>query len=205
MSKIKYFVEQSWLLIVSSIFFGGLLALTSAAWGPRIRQNEIEKFNRLARTLLPQAQSFVPLDRPVEIPSGGGRSESVEVKKGVDENNNTVGWAFLCQGSGFADKIKLVVAADAQFENLAGFGVLFSNETPGFGDKITIPGGFFQSQFAGAPAKPLDLVKSGDAKKIDTEIVAISGATVSSQAVVDILNTYIVPIREELTKRGLIE
>ena len=60
MSKITYFFEQSWLLLVSAVFFGGLLALTNAAWQPRIQQNEIEKFNRLAGALLTQAQDFQP-------------------------------------------------------------------------------------------------------------------------------------------------
>ncbi len=205
MSKVKYFFEQSWLLLVSSIFFGGLLALTNAAWQPRIQQNEIEKFNRLAGAMLREADSFLSLDEPVEIASGKPRPYTVEVKRGVDAGGRTVGWAFLCQGSGFSDKIKLVVAVDGSFETLAGFGVLSSNETPGFGDKITIAGGFFQRQFVGAPAAALDLVKSGEAEAIDDEIVAISGATVSSQAVVTILNTYVVPIQEELKKRGLIE
>jgi len=52
LKNIKYFAEQSWLLIVASFFFGLLLAVTNAAWRPMIVQNEINKFNSLARDML---------------------------------------------------------------------------------------------------------------------------------------------------------
>ena len=42
-------------------------------------------------------------------------------------------------------------------------------------------------------------------RRAPREWMAISGATVSSQAVVTILNTYVVPIQEALKQRGLIE
>jgi len=51
LKNIKYFIEQSWLLIVASFVFGLLLAVTNAAWQPRIIQNEIDKFNSNKRSL----------------------------------------------------------------------------------------------------------------------------------------------------------
>jgi major membrane immunogen (membrane-anchored lipoprotein) len=50
----------------------------------------------------------------------------------------------------------------------------------------------------------LNLIKKGDNKKIDNEIVAISGATVSSTAVVNIFNNYLEQIKKQLTEKGLI-
>ncbi|MHC4216649.1 MAG: hypothetical protein ACYSWP_25160 [Planctomycetota bacterium] len=38
---------------------------------------------------------------------------------------------------------------------------------------------------------------------IDTEIIAISGATVSSEAVVKTFNMYIEVVKEQLQKKGL--
>ena len=63
MSKIKHFVQQSWLLIVSSFCFGLLLAIANAAWSPRIEQNRINKLNALAGRLIPEAKDFVPLEK----------------------------------------------------------------------------------------------------------------------------------------------
>lgn len=202
LKNIKYFVEQSWLLIVASFFFGLLLAVTNAAWQPKIIQNEIDKFNRLAGALLKEAASFETTAEAVEVDIGKGRKTKTDIKKGVSADGDCVGWAFVCEGSGFADKIKLVLTVDAAFEKLAGFGVLASNETPGFGDKIK--NDYFRSQFQGAPAAQLILSKIGDDKKIDSQIVAITGATVSSEAVVEILNNYIRQIRAHLQTEGLL-
>ena len=139
----------------------------------------------------------------LEIELGKGKKKITEIKKGLDAEGNCVGWAFVCEGAGFADKIKLVLTVDEGFEKLGGFGVLFSNETPGFGDKIK--NDFYRSQFVGAPTTELRLSKIGDDKKIDDEIVAISGATVSSEAVVKILNNYVRQVKGQLQEKGLIE
>jgi len=203
LKNIKYFAEQSWLLVVSSFVFGLLLAVTNAAWQPKIIQNEIDKFNDLAGALLEKkAASFETAAEGVEVDIGKGRKTKTDIKKGVSADGDCVGWAFVCEGSGFADKIKLVLTVDAAFEKLAGFGVLASNETPGFGDKIK--NDYFRSQFRGAPTAQLVLSKTGDDKKIDGEIVAITGATVSSEAVVEILNNYIKQIRAHLQTKGLL-
>lgn len=204
MSKLRFFWEQSWLLLVSSLIFGVLLAMTDAALAPQIKRNETEKFTRLAGGMLPEAVRFEPLESKIAVAAPGGKTAAVEVYRALDRQGHTVGWAFACEGGGFSDKIKLVVGVDGRFEKLAGFGVLSSNETPGFGDKITIPGGFFQKQFVGAPADKLTLVKTGRSEQIDAEIVAITGATVTSQAVVDILNTYVAAIRSALKEQGLL-
>jgi len=202
LKNIKHFAGQSWLLIVASFVFGLLLAVTNAAWRPRIIQNEINKFNNLARALLTEATDFEIAAEAVEVDIGKGKKIRTDIKKGISDANECVGWAFVCEGSGFADKIKLVLTVDAGFEKLSGFGVLASNETPGFGDKIK--NNYFRSQFVGAPATQLLLSKTGDDKKIDSEIVAITGATVSSEAVVKILNNYIRQIKISMQAEGLV-
>ena len=58
MSKIKHFLQQSWVLIISSFFFGLLIAIANAAWSPKIEQNKIEKINRLMKALLPEAKKL---------------------------------------------------------------------------------------------------------------------------------------------------
>jgi Na+-translocating ferredoxin:NAD+ oxidoreductase RnfG subunit len=80
---------------------------------------------------------------------------------------------------------------------------LTSSETPGFGDKIARS--FYNDQYKGAPCGLFSLSKSGDDKKIDSEIIAISGATVSSTAVVNVFNTYLQQIKKQLLEKGLIQ
>lgn len=202
MFKIKYFIRQSWLLVVASFCFGLLIAVTNAALSPRIEQNKINKRNRLVGALLPDAKNFKLLDTQIEIESVRGKKEKVEVYEAVSEADECVGWSFNATGSGFQDKIELVVAVNKNFQKIAGFDVLASNETPGFGDKIKYD--YFRDQFADAPAEELKLVSVGEPKKIDSEIVAISGATISSEAVVEIINNSLTQIKEQMQKKGLI-
>jgi electron transport complex protein RnfG len=200
--KLKHFIEQSWLLIAASFFFGLLIAVTSAALSPRIEQNKINKRNRLVGALLPAAKDFVPVEGEIEIESKQGKKETVEVFRAVSDAGECVGWCFNAIGPGFADKIELVVAVDKSFEKFAGFDVLASNETPGFGNKIKFD--YFQDQFKGAPSEGLNLAISGDNTKIDSEIIAISGATISSEAVVDIINNAITQMKKQMQQKGLI-
>jgi electron transport complex protein RnfG len=201
-NRIKYFIQESWLLIVASFFFGLLIAVTSAGLSPKIRQNEINKRNHLVSALLPEAKDFIPLDEPIEIQSSHGKKENIEVYKAVSETGECVGWSFEAVGSGFADKIKLVIALDKNIEKIAGFDVLSSNETPGFGDQIK--NDYYRNQFKGAPAGQLKLVTVGEPGKIDSEIVAISGATISSEAVVEIVSNYVTQVKEQMRKKGII-
>lgn len=202
MRSVKHFLEQSWLLIIASFFFGLLIAVTNAALAPRIAWNATAKLNALAAGLVPDANEFTPLEETIDITAPGGKSQALQLYQGTT-GGQTVGWIFIAVGSGFADKIELVVGVDAKFEKLAGFDVLFSNETPGFGDRIK--NDYFRDQFAGAPAAALTLVNTGEPATIDDQIVAISGATVSSSAVVRTLSHYLTQVKEKMQQKGLIE
>ncbi len=201
MRSIKHFVEQSWLLVVASFFFGLLIAVTNAALSTRIEQNKTLKFNTLARGLLPQAMQFAPLEEDIEVQTLGGKPSRLQISKALTDGR-TIGWVFKVVGSGFGGDIELVVAVDASFETMAGFNVLASSETPNLGDKIKNDP--FRDQFKGAPAAPLTLVKTGNPQAIDTQIVAISRATVSSAAVVTVINHYLPQVKTQLQQKGLI-
>ncbi|MEN6427660.1 MAG: FMN-binding protein [Phycisphaerales bacterium] len=202
MDSLRRFVQESWLLVTASLVCGVLLAATNAALGPRIELNKAAKLTNLAVGLLPQAKTFVPLD-PVEIKALDGRAESAVVFKAMADDK-VVGWVFKVVGSGFADKIELVAAVDASFQKIAGYDVLTSSETVGFGDQIK--DAYYRNQFAGAPTDRFTLVGTGAAKSqdIDSTIVAISGATISSTAVVQAMNHYLPQFKEQLQKKGLI-
>jgi len=202
MLKIKYFAQQSWLLIISSFCFGLLIAIASAAWSPRIEQNEKDKLNKLMKELITDANHFEIAIEGVQIPGRKGKVSETDIYNVLDAASSRTGFAFVAVGAGFADKIKLVIAVDSRCEKLFGFKVLSSNETPGFGSKIKED--YLGKQFRQAPAGGLELVKVGNAEVVDSQIVAITGATVSSEAVVDIFNTYIDKIKEQLQTKGLI-
>ena len=203
-NKLIFFIKESWLLIAASVFFGFILALTNSMWGPRIAENQRQKFDTQARLLLKDAERFESVAENILIDVGKPQPQVVDVKKGLDSAGQLVGWAFMAEGAGFADKIQLVVAVNGTFDKIAGFSVLSSSETPGFGDKIALPGRYFQKQFYDLPLAQLVLQKSGDPEVVDENIVGISGATVSSQAVVNILNNYTDKVKKALAEKGLL-
>lgn len=199
--KFKYFLQQSWLLLVSAFFFGLLIAVTNAALSPRIEQNRINKLNALTKTLLPTADRFQPVNVDIEVQLPDGSKEKAVVFEAFANDGQRVGWSFNAHGMGFSGLIELVIAVDRDFQKIMGFNVLTSSETPGFGDQMK--NDYYRGQFAGAPAEKLTLVKTGSAATVDTQIVAITGATVTSQAVVNIVNTFLVQIKDQMQKKGL--
>lgn len=202
LKSISHFVKQSWLLIVASFCFGLLIAVIDAELKPRIDQNEQDKLNRLMKGLISDAEDFEVVTEEAKIVGGKGKVRLTDIYRASDSAGTTAGFAFVAEGAGFADKIKLVIAIDGGCNKFFGFKVLASRETPGFGSKIKEA--FYGEQFRGAPAGDLICIKSGNAEIIDADIVAISGATVSSESVVKIFNTYIDDVKEELKAKELI-
>jgi len=202
MSKIKFFITQSWLLIVAALLFGVLLAGAQTGLSPLIKANEEKKLSDNMKMLITDANAFELAAEGVEVPMGKKPGYS-DVYRGVTVDGDIAGYAFMAEGAGFADKIKLVIATDPTFTQYMGYKVMFSNETPGFGDKIK--NDFYSVQYITAPIQRLELTKAGDSMVIDERIVAISGATVSSDAVIKIFNTFGRKIKSQLQAQGVIQ
>lgn len=186
------FLKRSWLVIVAAFVFGLLVAVVNGALEERIANNAKEKLQKRMFELLDGADSF-------EIVAGDDGVVLYYI--GKDASGGIVGYALKASDSGFADKIVLLVAFGSELKALRGFAVLKSNETPGFGDKIkTVGDGVkitFRDQFVNCPIdQKLMITKTGDKKKVDAEIVAVSGATVSSEAAGKIVNDAIGRMRE---------
>ena len=81
----------------------------------------------------------------------------------------------------------VIFGFDPASGKLTGMKVLDSKETPGLGDKIFKDQAFVDQFFAG-PETPLVGVKIGAGKGKPNEIDTITGATISSKVVIDIIN-----------------
>lgn len=189
---------------MSSFFFGLMIAGANAAWKDKIDYNlNVYKFDKVAKEVLPEASQFEEMPEKVDVEAGASGKVAVSLKKAKDTDGKDLGWLFVCQGKGFADTIQLILAVDSAFTKIKGYGVLASSETPGFGQKISLP--YYKDQFIGAPAGGLTLSKTGDPKNIDSQIVAITGATISSKAVVDILNRFLPQIKKAMQEKGMLK
>ncbi len=99
--------------------------------------------------------------------------------------------AVKAAAAGFQDIITLIYGFDPTSGKLLGMKVLGSKETPGLGDKIEKDLSFV-AEFDGA-VPPLAAVKrpTGAPGEID----AITGATISSRAIVRIINQSLARLR----------
>jgi electron transport complex protein RnfG len=201
LNKINFFIKQSWLLLLASFIFGLMIAVADTAWKPKVEENKTAKIKNMMKGLI-NAASFDVAVKDVNMPADKGFTKT-DIYKALDAQGNVLGFEYITSGSGFGDKIELIVALDANCEKYLGYEVLSSNETPGFGDKIK--GDYFRNQFIGAPAEEFALVKVGKAEDIDNQIVAIGGATITSTAIVNIFNRSLVSVKEALSQKGLIK
>lgn len=141
-------------------------------------------------------------DRAIkELFPGAGKVEKTK-EKGVynllDNEGKPLGYAFIAEGNGYQGLIKLIVGVDPSIKTMKGIEVLESQETPGLGAEISMPP--FKDQFKGLElTHDIEYVKN-EKPDMPYEIEAITGATISSRAVVNILNKGVTTLRKTLSK-----
>ncbi len=102
-----------------------------------------------------------------------------------NKNDNLLGYAFIAEGNGYVGAIKLIAGIKKDLSTLYGIEVLESVETPGLGGEIA--GDEFKGQFKNLQFLPkIECVKKERVKR--NEIQAVTGATISSRSVINILN-----------------
>ncbi|MHC4924454.1 MAG: RnfABCDGE type electron transport complex subunit G [Planctomycetota bacterium] len=120
-----------------------------------------------------------------EEPVGPGAATVQRVYLGFDADDRPVGYAIPASQPGFQDQVRLIFGYDPRERRLLGMKVLENKETPGLGDKIEKDESF-TGQFPGR-LLPLQGVKGGGSGG-EHEVDMITGATISSRAVVRIIN-----------------
>jgi electron transport complex protein RnfG len=196
------FFRQGWLLIVCFFILCLLIAFANKAWIKRGGENKIADLNTLMAALVPQAKSFDIVVSGLEVKDANGTVSSTDIYKAVDDNGKTIGFAFVAAGKGYHGMIKLVIAADSACTKILGYNVIQSDEEPGFLDAVNKES--FKKQFAGAPVGKLELISEGQEKAGPDQIVAVSGATTTCEAIVNVLNNYINAVKDTLKEKGLV-
>lgn len=164
------------LLIISAVA-ALLLALTNSVTASTIAQRN-EQANAEARKLvLESAQDFEQV-KDVKTDNSKGVEVS-EIYEAIDASGNTVGYTLKVLPSGYGGTIELMVGIDSAKGQVSGINVVSNSETAGLGAKSTDPE--FSDQYKGKPLEELSVLKNGTPG--DTEIKAISGATITSTAV----------------------
>ena len=104
-----------------------------------------------------------------------------------DADSNALGYAIPTEGTGYQGTIRLMFGITPDLDRITGLEVLEHAETPGLGGLIESPSftGKFRDIVVGGP---ITLVKNQPGDKGAGVVDAITGATISSRAVVTTLN-----------------
>lgn len=121
-------------------------------------------------------------------PATTGFARAPRAFVGFDADGKELGVAITGTEPGFQDNVTIMIGFRPATGELIGFRVLEQKETPGLGDKIESDTTFTR-QFAGRlpPLRGVKGVPSGGKDEVQT----ITGATISSRAVVRIINNAI--------------
>jgi len=156
---------------------------------PTITANKARELREAVFKVLPgvsQMQALVYRDGQLVAVEKPDKDEPV-VYGGYDEQAEFVGYAMPAAGPGFQDTIGILYGYQPGKKIVVGMEVLESRETPGLGDKIYKDAAFVGGFSALSVVPEIVAVKKGT-KSQPNEIDAITGATISSKAVVRIIN-----------------
>lgn len=116
-----------------------------------------------------------------------GEKDDDTLYAGYDKSGRFIGYAVPGEGPGFQDTIKLLYGYLPDQRRIVGMAILDSRETPGLGDKIYKDAAFV-ANFDHLSVDPQIITMKKGTKSGPNEIDAITGATISSKAVVRIIN-----------------
>lgn len=186
------YITQAWLVILLALLYGGALAGVQVGLGDRILENKRNETYDQIPHLVPGAVKAETREHEIQ----GQNDKRVIVYEACDEKGNRLGWVLPGSGQGFADRIELLVGLDPQLATIHGLYVLDQKETPGLGNYITSAEKFLD-QFSGKQTDPPLAVVKTDPNP-EYEIQALSGATISSESVSQIVNRTIENLRQPI-------
>jgi electron transport complex protein RnfG len=147
---------------------------------PYINEVQARKQKKAVFAVLPGADEYKEVHK-----------DGVNFFEGYSESGQRVGVAIIATGGGFQGMIDVMVGTDTQTEKIYGIKILSHMETPGLGARITEAE--YKNNFKNKPFEDYDVVK-GIAKD-EYDVVAISGATISSTKVTNIVEKAIQDIK----------
>ncbi|MBF7097856.1 RnfABCDGE type electron transport complex subunit G [Alkalibacter mobilis] len=179
---------------VAALLLGATNYVTKDVIAEQIRiENENARME-----VLSDADSFEQMDQATIT----GLADSLGIDNTVIEEvyegkagSDTVGYTFKSLPKGYGGSITVLTGISMD-GTVTGMRVVSHNETPGLGAKSTEKD--FMDQFSGLNAQSdVEVIKSGTAQ--NNQINAITGATITSQAIADGVN-YSIKMFNELNK-----
>lgn len=163
-----------------------LLAVANSVTKPKIAELRVETENKTKAAVLETAEKF---SDSLTVTKDGKEYAYYE---GYDNNDNLMGYVFTTVAKGYGGDITVMVGVDAD-GSVTGIEYLSISETAGLG--MNAQKDSFKEQFKG---KKNEIAVSKNAPS-DTEIQALTGATITSKAVTSAVNDAL-SLYEEVAK-----
>ena len=154
---------------------------------PIIRANDARFLRQAGFEVVPGSEEMQRLvwEEDHLAPAAGVLGDEPSVYGAYDADGRFVGFAIPSEGPDFQDTIRLLYGFDPERGRIVGMSVLESRETPGLGDRI-YKDEVFVGRFRDLAVEPqVELVK--EEPTAPNQVDAITGATISSAAVVTII------------------
>jgi len=168
--------EYQMLIVLTAIigFAGGILAYTYVATKSDIEKNANNAKKKALTSVVSGTSDFE--EKVID--------DKTTILIAKDSQGSVLGYGVLITGAGFQGPIKLMVGFAPDGSKVLGIEVIENSETPGLGNRIVES--WFKEQFKGT-IPPISVVK-GRKPETTSEIQAITGATISSRSVANIVN-----------------
>ncbi len=187
------------ILTIITVVAGGGLACVNMMTAEQIAENNLKKALEAYEAVVPDAQEFAYDDaitaKIAEMKEAGyyadgafGKAYINEAVRAQDASGNTVGYAINCSSmEGYDGEVALSVGFDSEGTVL---GISFTKITETAGMGMLANTDEWKSQFANVKVDSFILNKAGGSTA-DNEIDSVSGASVTSGAVVNAVNAAI--------------
>lgn len=185
----KLSVQMVAVLTSIGLLSGGFLTAVGLLTKDRIELNKQREIEEAVIKVVPGIKTSQKLYEEKDLSVYGG----------LDEEGNLVGFGILASGIGFQDKITLMLGTDSVFAKINRMVILDQKETPGLGAKITDEDVFLKFWRDKDISGTLSLKKPAAISPEDLaakEVNTITGATISSEAVLKIVNSALERLRK---------
>ena len=197
---VQALLKDALILFLITLISGVCLGFVNDITKDIIAQREEQARIEANQAVCPSAASFETNEELMASYSGegntitmnsGGTCEINEVLNGLDGSGSQVGYVVtVTSNDGYSGDIQLSVGIDME-GSITGVELLVNNESAGLGANASNPE--FTDQYKGKAVEEFVVTKTG--KTADNEIDALSGATITSQAVTDGVNAALLVTR----------
>lgn len=169
----KEMLKYGFILGLTCFLASGVLAVVNAVTEPQIKLQKKREENLALKEVMPEAINFKP---KLE-------GEKVIYYTAYNNSGEISGFIVKAEGKGYSSLIEAMTGLSLKLE-ITNVKILSQNETPGLGNRITK--GQFLSQFKGKGPDSFNQVQ------------AITGATISSRAVINSIKNKISELKSKL-------